>query len=104
MSIYRTTGPLVFEFLLYNYQYLQKEDRLQYFLSPTEEKLMMRHFEFILREFCKKFSPIMPKYVQVIIELEHYKNKNTCALSKDSYQPGHLPSVIRVLAVCFIGS
>ena len=25
----------------------------------------MRHFEFILREFCKKFSPAMPKYVQV---------------------------------------
>lgn len=34
------------------------------FLTAAEEKLMMKHFEFILREFCKKFNPTMPKYVQ----------------------------------------
>jgi hypothetical protein len=39
--------------------------RRERFLTAAEEKLMMRHFEFILREFCKKFTPTMPKYVQV---------------------------------------
>ena len=38
-------------------------------------------------------------------EPEHYKsNKMTCAPSEDSDQPGHLPSLIRVFAVCFMGS
>lgn len=41
-----------------------EEEQEQFFLNPSEERLMMRHFEFILREFCKKFSPAMPKYVQ----------------------------------------
>ena len=30
--------------------------------------------------------------------------KMTCAPSEDSYQPGHLPSLIRVFAMCFMGS
>ena len=38
---------------------------------------------------------------QVRNELPHDKtNKMTCALSEDSDQPGHLPSLIRVFAVC----
>ena len=31
-------------------------------------------------------------------------NKMICAPSKDSDQPGHLPSLIRVFAVCSMGS
>ena len=31
-------------------------------------------------------------------------NKMICALSKDSDQPGHLPSLIRVFAVRSVGS
>lgn len=43
---------------------MDEESQAQHFLTSVEEKLMMRHFEFILREFCKKFTPTMPKYVQ----------------------------------------
>ncbi|XP_045171270.1 cyclin-H-like [Mercenaria mercenaria] len=43
---------------------MDENSRQENFLSPAEEKLLMRHFEFILREFCKKFNPTMPKYVQ----------------------------------------
>ena len=40
-----------------------------------------------------------------IIEPERDKtNKMTCASSKDSDQPAHPPSLIRVFAVCFMGS
>ena len=34
----------------------------------------------------------------------HKTNKMTCAPSKDSDQPGHPPSLIRVFAVCSMGS
>ncbi|WAR02766.1 CCNH-like protein [Mya arenaria] len=42
---------------------MDEDHRKAHFLLPEEEKLLMRHFEFILREFCKKFQPSMPKYV-----------------------------------------
>ena len=38
-------------------------------------------------------------------ELPHDKTKKmACALSEDSDQPGHLPSLIRLFAVCSMGS
>lgn len=43
---------------------MDEEEQASTFLTASEEKLLMRHFEFILREFCKKFNPTMPKYVQ----------------------------------------
>ena len=40
-----------------------------------------------------------------VIDLHHDSaNKMTCALSEDSDQPGHLPSLISVFAVCWMGS
>ncbi|KAG1649709.1 Cyclin-H [Nymphon striatum] len=33
------------------------------FLALTEERLLCRHYEYILRDFCKKFQPPMPSYV-----------------------------------------
>ncbi|KAL3885288.1 hypothetical protein ACJMK2_025371 [Sinanodonta woodiana] len=39
------------------------EKQAKYFLTAAEEKLLIRHFEFILREFCVRFLPPMPKYV-----------------------------------------
>ena len=47
-----------------------------------------------VHQFCNK-----------IIELPHDKtNKMICAPSEDSDQPGHSPSLIRVFAVCSVGS
>ena len=40
-------------------------------------------------------------FIALIIEPLHDKtNKMTCAPSKDSDQPGHAPSLIKVFAVC----
>ena len=40
-----------------------------------------------------------------LFDPEHDKiNKMTNVHSEDSYQPGHLPSLIRVYDVCFMGS
>ena len=44
-------------------------------------------------------------YVFVAFESPHDKtNKVACAPSEDSDQPGRLPSLIRVFAVCSMGS
>ncbi|XP_003747552.1 cyclin-H [Galendromus occidentalis] len=39
------------------------EDVYDTFLLPLEEKMLYRHYEFLLREFCKKFTPAVPKAV-----------------------------------------
>lgn len=35
----------------------------KHFLSPAEERILCRQYEFTLRDFCKKFQPPMPKNV-----------------------------------------
>ncbi|GBP11601.1 Cyclin-H [Eumeta japonica] len=37
--------------------------RYNYFLSPEEERLLLRQYELHLKDFCKRFSPPMPKCV-----------------------------------------
>ena len=46
---------------------LSQQDKsvYQYFLTPQEERMLCRHYESILREFCRKFFPPMPKTVTV---------------------------------------
>ncbi|KAL5019853.1 hypothetical protein ScPMuIL_002745 [Solemya velum] len=34
-----------------------------YFFTVPEERVLCRHFEFLLKEFCSRFQPPMPKYV-----------------------------------------
>lgn len=36
--------------------------KYDYFLSPEEERMLLRKYEIHLREFCKRFQPPMPKY------------------------------------------
>ena len=45
--------------------FLQEEQRRAYFLTASEERHLCRHFEFVLKEFCSRFQPPMPKYVLV---------------------------------------
>ena len=45
--------------------FLQEEQRRAYFLTSSEERHLCRHFEFVLKEFCSRFQPPMPKYVLV---------------------------------------
>lgn len=35
------------------------------FLSPEEERTIYKHYEFTLRDFCKKFQPPVPRSVIV---------------------------------------
>ncbi|KAK9685934.1 Cyclin, N-terminal domain [Popillia japonica] len=37
--------------------------RYEFFLTPEEEKLMVRRYELHLRDFCKRFQPGMPRHV-----------------------------------------
>ncbi|XP_022652125.1 cyclin-H-like [Varroa jacobsoni] len=39
------------------------EDIYDTYLLPSEERMLYRHYEFLLREFCKKFQPPVPKAV-----------------------------------------
>ena len=49
---------------------------------------------------CKRFLKHFKEYQYRIIEPPHVKtNKEACAPSEDSDQPGHPPSLIRVFAV-----
>ncbi|XP_054162810.1 cyclin-H-like [Oppia nitens] len=38
-------------------------DVYNHYLSPEEESILTKHYEKILRDFCRKFSPPMPKSV-----------------------------------------
>lgn len=42
---------------------LDEDAREKKFLTFSEEKIIGRHFEHVLREFCNVFQPPMPKYV-----------------------------------------
>ena len=59
--------------------------------------------------------PVVPLQMCLISSLDYDKvilyepahdktNKMTCAPSEDSDQPGHPPSLIRVFAMCLMGS
>jgi len=34
-----------------------------YFLSPEEERLLLKQYEIQMREFCKRFEPVMPRAI-----------------------------------------
>ncbi|XP_035215693.1 cyclin-H-like, partial [Stegodyphus dumicola] len=38
-------------------------DNQKHFLTPSEERLLYKHYESILLKFCQKFQPPMPKNV-----------------------------------------
>lgn len=40
------------------------EERESFFLSPSEEKILLMSYECHLKDFCRKFQPPMPRYVQ----------------------------------------
>ncbi|XP_019877525.1 cyclin-H [Aethina tumida] len=38
-------------------------NKYEYFLTPDEEKIMVKNYELRLRDFCKRFQPPMPRCV-----------------------------------------
>ncbi|XP_034941959.1 cyclin-H [Chelonus insularis] len=62
-----------------NAEYIEKfgvnmtpEQKAQFFLSATEERTLLRFHELQLRDFCKKFSPPMPK-ATIATALHYFK-------------------------------
>ena len=41
---------------------LDEETKAKY-LTMQEERQLVQHYEYVLKDFCGKFSPAMPKYV-----------------------------------------
>ncbi|VVC88226.1 cyclin-H [Leptidea sinapis] len=44
-------------------QHIDENQRYNFFLSPEEERLLLRNYELHLKEFCRRFQPPMPKGV-----------------------------------------
>uniref|UniRef100_A0A8D8PX23 Cyclin-H n=2 Tax=Cacopsylla melanoneura TaxID=428564 RepID=A0A8D8PX23_9HEMI len=42
---------------------LTDEEAKEHFLSAAEERVLVRHYQLQLRDFCKRFNPPMPKVV-----------------------------------------
>lgn len=40
-----------------------KEEKIQYFLNAGEERLLLKFYEMKMRDFCRRFTPQMPKAV-----------------------------------------
>lgn len=43
--------------------YFKDTAKYEVFLTPDEEKVMVKRYEQHLRDFCKRFQPPMPRYV-----------------------------------------
>lgn len=51
------------EFIARHGALIEEHQKYNYFLAPDEERLLLRQYELHLKEFCKRFSPPMPKGV-----------------------------------------
>lgn len=54
---------ITFIFNQYSTIYFQDANKYEYFLTPDEEKIMVKNYELRLRDFCKRFQPPMPRCV-----------------------------------------
>lgn len=43
--------------------FLQENNLTQYYLTPSEEKILLKSYELHLRDFCRRFEPPMPKCI-----------------------------------------
>lgn len=81
--------------LAFIYKHGQNIDEFQrhsFFLSPEEERLLLKQYELHLKEFCKRFSPPMPK--GVIGTAFHYFKRFYLYNSTMDYHPKE------ILATC----
>lgn len=56
-------GPVFFWILVVSITKFQDNLKYEFFLTPEEERLMLRRYELHLRDFCKRFQPPMPRAV-----------------------------------------
>ena len=72
----------------------------------SHKSLVMRRDKLCAKRSCKlRYTAFQKASFHLYMEPQHDKtNKMACAPSEDSDQPGHSPSLIRVFAVCSVGS
>ncbi|CAK1545395.1 unnamed protein product [Leptosia nina] len=80
------------EFISRHGQHLDEHQRYNYFLSPEEERQLLKQYELHLKEFCKRFQPPMPK--GVIGTAFHYFKRFYLYNSSMDYHPKE------ILATC----
>lgn len=51
------------EFIEKHLSGVDDQQKFQIFLSPDEERLLLKQYELHMREFCKRFEPPMPKTI-----------------------------------------
>lgn len=58
--------------IIWNLYFEKPEQREEYFLSHTEERTLLRFYELQLRDFCRRFTPSMPR-ATVATALHYFK-------------------------------
>ena len=60
-----TQKEILSKYTLYIFILTQASYKVSYFLTAVEERMVLRHYEYVLKDFCNRFQPPMPKYVSV---------------------------------------
>lgn len=65
-----------------------RDSKYDHFISPEEERIIYKHYEFALRDFCKKFQPPVPR--SVTGTSFHYFKRFYLNNSVMDYHPKHM--------------
>ena len=75
------------------------------YLTTHDKQDFYRHLGY---EFCSPIicfdSAVVPEHLVSYLAAAWQNQQNDCVPSEDSDQPGHPPSLIKVFAVCLMGS
>lgn len=71
--IYLLSKRIIFSLIIIHNIYFEKPgEREEYFLSHTEERILLRFYELQLRDFCRRFTPSMPR-ATIATALHYFK-------------------------------
>ncbi|KAI8127602.1 hypothetical protein FF38_01618 [Lucilia cuprina] len=77
-------------------QEIDEEQRLEYFLDASEERLLIKQYEIYLNDFCRRFEPMMPKCV--VGTAFHYFKRFYLHNSTMDYHPKEILATVVYLA------
>lgn len=71
--IYLLNEWIIFSLIVIHNIYFEKPgEREEHFLSHTEERILLRFYELQLRDFCRRFTPSMPR-ATIATALHYFK-------------------------------
>lgn len=73
----------------------QDAQKLSFFLTPEEERLLLRNYELHMKEFCRRFEPPMPKCI--VGTAFHYFKRFYLYNSPMDYHPKEILYVFELL-------